>query len=256
MNANDPLYIAYRNARKPDGVVTPPNATYALRLARGTDNLAEEIKALGVDLDHDNKSDLALDEEEVVALGFDPERLTARVRLSYDDGIETIQDKLSDCGFTLSDVDYDDEHCEGRPDHTASKVDLNPHRRGGVFWLTTSEDDVCVPKGMSRGVRAETIASIRTRLADKMATYAQNYVEGDFGPYYVSVEVLWDGEVVGDSGLGGVEAEHKDLDKSVAEIIIEHGMLAEALIGAAKWADTALERLPPRALRALSAQPE
>jgi hypothetical protein len=159
-------------------------------------------------------------------------------------------------GFELSEVDYDDEHSEGRPDHTSSKVDLNPNGRGGVYWLTTSEDDVCVHKGMSRGVRAETVARRRAKITDEMATNARNYVDGDFGPYYMQVEVLWDGEVVGDSSLGCVELEYRGRDKAVAEVIVEHGMLAEALIGAAKWADTALERLPPRALRALSAQPE
>jgi hypothetical protein len=260
MNANDPRYIAYLNARKPDGALAPPCASYALSLLRGADTLfAEEVKALSVALDTngkgDLKSDLALDEEEVADMGFHHDRLTARVTLSNDDGLETIRDKLSDLGFKLADIDYDDEHSQGRPDHTSWKVDLNPRGSGGVFWLTVDEN-VSAPWGASRGVRAETLAKVRSQITREMATYAQNYVDGDFGPYYLSVEVLWDGNVVGDSSLGGVEVGYKARDKAVAEIIVENGMLDDALNRAAKWADTALERLPPRALRAFVAQPE
>lgn len=260
----DALVRAYYEGRKGEHPLAPRTAQAALCVARIDLRVAKNTLRLDFKgtsrarRDAIDESAIPLDAARVEALGFVPGRLTARVVLSVDDFCESIEDMASNAGYSLDDrgrYDYEHNEDEDRPDHASVEIDVGG-RRVDRRWLTLNDTEGVhfygeALKGASRGVKRQTMLQVRRAAAERFGRYLEKMVAGDYGPYVVGVEVLWDGEVVGSCHLGGVEISGygSKAEAEIADTIDGHGMLDEALDEAVKWADAAHGKLPPRAKR-------
>lgn len=225
-------------------------------------------------------SNATLDAKEVEALGFEPEHMTARVEVSYDDCYETPETVLTDGGYAFDSASsrYGWEHHEDetRPTHESVKVDYSgPRERADYRWVTLGEREqkyfFCgnAWDGMSRGVRAQVRHERLLELNTKSAEYVTDWCDDDLKPTNVDVRVYWRGEEVGRASLGGFELDERwrkqELADNVADFILSNALFGEALDEAVKWADDAVtdaqERaaeivksialLPPRSIQAV-----
>jgi hypothetical protein len=260
----DALVRAYLEARKGHHPLAPHTSQTALCRARSDLRVAKNT--LGLDFKGTSRarrtaideSAIPLDDARVEALGFEPERLTARVVLSVDDFCESLESSAENAGFSLVEKRrrgcfHFDEN-ENRPDHSSVEIDIGGYRRSEQHFLTLNEKDATyfygvALKGASRGVEQQTMLEVRRAAAKNFGRYLEKLASGEYGPYVVSVEVLWDGEVVGSDHLGGVEISGygSKAEAEIADVIDGHGMLDTALDEAVKWADAAHDKLPPRA---------
>ena len=222
-----------------------------------------EKAALQIDLDYTDRvkpyggyvSDLTLDADAVRALGFDPEHLTAKVTLSYDDFFETPADLLDGAGYDFdkrrSGYGWENDENEDRPTHESVLVDYSgPREYTNHHWVTLREREqkyfFCgnAWDGMSRGVRAQVRHERLRELNASMASYVSKWCADDIKNFNVDVAVYWRGEEVGTASLGGCEMDDarssRALADEVADFILNNALVDEALDEAVKWADEAV----------------
>jgi hypothetical protein len=222
--------------------------------------------AFGLDFDYTDRiepyggyvSDLTLDADEVRALGFDPEHLTAKVTLSYDDFFETPADLLDGAGYDFdkrrdgrSGYGWEHDENEDRPTHESVLVDYSgPRERSDWRWVTLREREQRyfftgnAWSGMSRGVRAQVRHERLLELNANMADYAAKWCADDIKNFTVEVTVYWRGEEVGSSSLGGCEMDDarssRAIADEVADFLLDNALVGEALDEAVEWADDAV----------------
>jgi len=242
-------------------------AREAQRIASGeaAANAARKA-AFDLDFDYTNRirpyggyvSDLTLDADAVRALGFDPEHLTAKVTLGFDDLFETPADTLDNAGYEFekqrdghSGYGWEHHEDEDRPTHESVKVDYSgPREYTNHHWVTLGQKEqryfLCgnAWDGMSRGVRAQVRHERLLELNASMADYVAKWVGDDIKNFNVGVAVYWRGEEVGTASLGGCEMDDarssRALADEVADFLLGNVLVDEALDEAVKWADEAV----------------
>lgn len=229
--------------------------------------------AMGLDLDYTDRikpyggyvSDITLDADAVRALGFDPEHLTARVTLAYEDYHETPADTMADQGFDFdkrrdgrSGYGWEHHEEEDRPTHESVRVDYSgPRERSNYHWVTLREREskywLCGPAwaGMSRGVRAQVRHEVLLRVNEQQAEHVRAWCADEVKNFTVTVDVYWRGEEVGSTYLGGCEMDDsrrsRQIADDLADFLLDHALVDEALDEAVKWADDAVRDAQQRA---------
>lgn len=227
--------------------------------------------ATGLDLDYTDRikpyggyvSDLTLDADAVRALGFDPEHLTAKVELAYEDFFETPADLLDGAGYEFdkrrdgrSGYGWEHDENEDRPTHESVLVDYSgPRERSDYRWVTLRESEQRyffsgnAWAGMSKSVRAQVRHERLLELNANMADYAAKWCADDIKNFIVGVTVYWRGEEIGSTYLGGCEMEddRRKMQDEVAEFVLDNALVDEALDEAVKWADDAVHDAQKRA---------
>lgn len=215
-----------------------------------------KIDALGLDFKWSDqikpyggyKSPLTLDAEMVRGRGFDPEHLTAKVRVAHDDFTDSGEDTATNCGYVVEKSDGE----ETRPSHESVEVDYSgPRDRPDMRWVTLGAREErhflegSAWKGMSRGLRTFVRHERLKGAAEQMGDYMHRWASDDIKSFIVTVTVYWRGEEVGSDSIGGCESEN--IEKDVADFILDHGMHGNALHEAERWADSAVTDAQKRA---------
>ncbi len=237
------------------------------------ESYAAERDALGLDFDYTDSvkpyggyvSDLTLDADTVVALGFDPEHLTAKVVASYDEWYDDAETQARDCGFEVekaSGGEYEDEwhHEDGdRPEHHSYKVDYSgPRDYSDYRWITVprKEESAWLSgnawAGMSKSVKAQVRREVLLAAAKATGDHMVAYMNDGVRNYHVEVTIYWRGEEIASDSLGGIEIDESYAGRKrhryeLADAVLDHGLIDNALDGAVAWADKAVSDAQQRA---------
>lgn len=213
-----------------------------------------KIDALGLNLRYDDRmkpyggytSDLTLDAEMVRGRGFEPAHLTAKVKVAYGDFMDSGEDTATNCGYVVEKSGGE----ETRPSHESVEVDYSCGYRD-MRWVTLGAREErhflegSAWKGMSRGLRTFVRHERLKGAAEQMGDYMHRWASDDIKSFDVTVTVYWRGEEVGSDSIGGCETEN--IEKDVADFILDHGMHGNALHEAERWADSAVTDAQKRA---------
>jgi hypothetical protein len=220
-----------------------------------------KVDALGLDFRYTErigryggyKSPLTLDAEDVRSRGFDPEHLTATVEVAYDDFHQSGEEVATDCGYVVekaSGVSMNDG--DDRRSHESVKVDYSgPRDRADYRWVTVGRREERhflegpAWKGMGRGLRTFVRHERLKGAAEQMAEYMHKWASDDIKTFNVTVSVYWRGEEVGTESLGGCETEN--IEKDLADFILDNDLHGTALHEAERWADSAVADAQKRA---------
>ncbi len=259
-----------QHALMPESVRAIKHEADRIRSGR-VESYAAERNALGLDFDYTDSvkpyggyvSDLTLDADEVTALGFDPEHLTAKVIAAYDEWYDTAESQARDCGFEVEKADrhgyghYHDD--EGRPEHHSFKVDYSgPRDRADYRWITvpSSQETAWLSgnawAGMSKSVKAQVRQEVLRAAAKATGDHMRAWANDDVRTYHLEVSIYWRGEEIASDSLGGIEldesyAARRRKQYELADAILDNGLIDNALYGAVAWADKAVSDAQQRA---------
>jgi len=192
--------------------------------------------------------------------GWDPAHLSLRITADIDLCDESLDAQIRNMGYDLVKAEgvystrswkgeYDfDPYDANRPEPHSVLVDLSgPRDRPNRHWLTYVDKLWNVPTGMSKSTRRQWEHERRVYHAKHMAEWAQKCLSNHIRPYVIAVEVLWRGEVVGASGLGGCEAEWRGafdggptFEEQILDVVEGYDLMAEAWNDAQGWAEKAV----------------
>ena len=259
-----------QHALMPESVAAIKREADRIRSGR-VESYAAEREALGLDFDYTDTvephggyvSDLTLDADTVIALGFDPEHLTAKVVAAYDEWYDTAESQARECGFEVEKAErhgygrYHDD--EGRPEHHSYKVDYSgPRDRSDYRWITVprKEESAWLRgnawAGMSKSVREQVRREVLLAAAKATGDHMVAYMNDDVRMYHLEVSIYWRGEEIASDSLGGIEidesyAARRRKQYELADAILDNGLIDNALDGAVAWADKAVSDAQQRA---------
>ena len=217
-----------------------------------------EIAAFAIDLENTNaRSDrapyLASDVTLPAVLGFDAAHLSARVEVSSDEWLETIEETTKNQGFELEKCTSDyyskapDEYV-GRPHPQAVRVDISDYRsRGNHYWLSMPEKDLqywyCgnAYDGLSHSQKADVRRNIAKRVNKSQADWCRKAANDGISMLSIELKVYWRGEEVASASAGGYETASqygRALDLEVAACVLDLWCAASDELE--KWADSAV----------------
>jgi hypothetical protein len=229
-----------------------------------------KVAALGLDFKWNDRvgpyggytSPLTLDAEALRKSGFDPEHLTAQVEVAHDDFHQSGEEVARDCGYVVEKADWRQFVDDDRPSHESAKVDYSgPRERSDFRWVTLGYRDekhfLDGPawKGMGRGLRAFVRHERLKGAAESMADYMDKFARDDLKSFNVTVTLYWRGEEVASDSMGGCEVEDgrtRDVERQVAEFILDYGLHGNALHEAERWADGAVSDAQAKAARLIN----
>lgn len=228
---------------------------------------AVKVASLGLDFKWSDRvgpyggyvSNLTLDAGVVRKSGFEPEHLTAKVEVAHGDFHQSGEEVARESGFTVEKANWNEHLDDDRPSHESVKVDYSgPRERADYRWVTVGyrEEKHFLEgpawKGIGRGLRAFVRHERLRGAAESMADYMDKYARDDLKSFNVTVTLFWRGEEVASDGMGGCEVEDgrtRDVERQVAEFILDYGLHGNALHEAERWADTAVSDAQARAAR-------
>jgi len=190
-------------------------------------------------------------------VGWDPAHLSVRITADIDEWHETLEDQIRNMSFDLVEARGVERYRgwgemvyshrdTNRPEPHSVLVDLSgPWRWSAFHWLTCSDKLWGKPTGMSKSVSLQWEHERRVFHAKAMAEYAQKVLDDIIQNYCVTAEILWRGEVVGESALGGFEMEYHgpfDAGPSFEAQLLEAAtdLLPGAWDEAESWAEAAV----------------
>ena len=225
-----------------------------------------KVKALNLTLDYTSSikpyggyaGTLALDPVKVRESGFDPEHLTARVTLAYDDFCDSPEVSVRDMGYEFEKAKQDYNGYDLRPSHESVKVDYSgPRERPDHRWLTMEQTnekyflDGNAWKGMSRGVKAQVRHEVILAATTRIGEWVEQWCADNVKNFIVTVTIYWRGQEIGRASLGGCEFDESvstsKFRSDVADCILGYALIQEAMGEAKEWADTAVRDAQKRA---------
>ena len=264
-------YLALRYGDRAQHALLPRSVAAisreAARIRSGTAAEYEaKVKALNLTLDYASNikpyggyaGTLALDPVKVRESGFDPEHLTARVTLAYDDFDDSPEVSVRDMGYEFEKAKQDYNGNDLRPSHESVMVDYSgPRERPDQRWLTMEQTnekyflDGNAWQGMSRGVKAQVRHEVILAATTSIGEWVEKWCADNVKNFHVTVTIFWRGEEVGRAHLGGCELDESvsssKFRTDVADLILGYAFVDEALDEAVKWADTAVRDAQKRA---------
>lgn len=256
-----------QHSQLPESVSQIKHEADRIRSGR-VESYAAEKEALGLDFDYTDTvkpyggyvSDLTLDADEVTALGFDPEHLTAKVIAAYawNEWYDDAETQARDCGFEVEkssggEYRYEWHHENGdRPEHHSVKVDYSgPRDRSNYRWITVprSQESAWLSgnawAGMSKSVRAQVRQEVLRAAAKATGDHMIARASDDVRTYHVEVTLYWRGEEIASDSLGGIEIDESYAGSmrhqyELADAVLDNGLIDNALDGAVAWANKAV----------------
>ena len=225
-----------------------------------------KVEALNLTLDYASSikpyggfvGTIALDPVKVRESGFDPEHMSARVTLAYDDFFDNPDSVVRDMGYEFEKAKQDYYGNDLRPSHESVKVDYSgPRERPDHRWLTMEQTnekyflDGNAWKGMSRGVKAQVRHEVILAATTSIGEWVEKWCADDVKNFHVTVTIYWRGKEVGRASISGCEFDESvsssKFRSDVAECILGNLLIYVAMGKAKEWADTAVRDAQRRA---------